>query len=135
MNDNELIIRMEFAPKTYDIDALGIVGNITYVRWLEDLRTEFLNQYLPWEELQSESLVPVLSETNINYQKPVRMGETVTGRLQLNEIGRSVWRLSFEFERDSELVLTAKQSGLFVDSETKKPRQLTEDLRKNIQDP
>ena len=125
-------VEMTFSPKTYDIDALGIVSNITYVRWLEDMRTEFLHENLPWDRLQDEGIGPVLAETNIKYHKAVTMGKEVTGKLWVTEVGRTSWRLKFDFVMDGETVIEAKQSGMFVDLETKKPRRLPEDLRENM---
>ncbi len=71
------ILMLEEAPrtKTYDIDAFGIVSNITYVRWLEDMRTEFLHRYLPWDRLEEDNLAPVLAETNIQYKNAVKIDQ------------------------------------------------------------
>jgi acyl-CoA thioester hydrolase len=123
---------MNFSPKTYDIDALGIVSNITYVRWLEDMRTEYLHENLPWDRLKEEGLAPVLVETNIQYKKPVKMAEEIEGKLRVIEVGRTSWRLQFEFTRGTEVVLTAKQKGMFVDMDSGNPKRLPEDLRSNM---
>jgi len=34
-------VRHSFRVMTYDIDFAGVVSNITYTRWLEDLRNWF----------------------------------------------------------------------------------------------
>jgi len=38
-----LNIDLPITVKTYDIDFMGIVSNISYVRWMEDLRLQFLD--------------------------------------------------------------------------------------------
>lgn len=132
MNCEEWHICMEFSPKVYDIDAVGVVSNITYVRWLEDMRTEFLEQYLSWDRLQEHSIAPVLAETRIHYREPVRMGEDLNGKLRLIEMGNTSWKLEFEFARNSSPVITAEQTGVFVDIDSKNPRPLPESLRSNM---
>lgn len=36
--ERTLNLDMPITVKTYDIDFMGIVSNISYVRWMEDLR-------------------------------------------------------------------------------------------------
>ena len=36
-------IALDLPIKTYDIDFAGIVSNIVYIRWLEDLRLKMIN--------------------------------------------------------------------------------------------
>lgn len=133
MTDDEWTVSITFSPKTYDIDAMGVVSNITYVRWLEDLRTRFLEKNLPWNELQDHGLAPVLAETNIHYKQPLRMGDKTQGKLKLVELGRTTWYLKFLFETDGETIIEAEQSGLFVDTETHRPRKLPQPLKERIE--
>jgi hypothetical protein len=42
-------IQLRFQVRTYDIDYAGIVSNIVYIRWLEDLRLALLDQHVPLE--------------------------------------------------------------------------------------
>ena len=39
-------VQHSFRVMTYDIDFAGIVSNISYIRWLEDLRNLFAEQAL-----------------------------------------------------------------------------------------
>lgn len=126
------LVRMNFSPRTYDIDAFGIVSNITYIRWLEDMRTEFLHQYLPWDRLDEESLAPVLAETNIKYHTALQMDQEAEGKLNMTDHGLTSWQLEFEFDRNGDVIITAEQSGMFVDTETHKPRRLPDDLRDRL---
>jgi acyl-CoA thioester hydrolase len=42
-----MLVELEIKIKAYDIDVMGIVSNIVYVRWFEDLRTLFLIHFYP----------------------------------------------------------------------------------------
>jgi hypothetical protein len=64
-------VELQFKVQTYDIDFAGIVSNQVYIRWLEDLRLEFLDTYAPLDRLLADGLVPVLVSTeNIVQARP-----------------------------------------------------------------
>lgn len=50
-HEGKLVAEKEIEVNNYDIDAMGIVSNIVYVRWFEDLRTVFINQYMNYSEM------------------------------------------------------------------------------------
>jgi len=63
-----LYIDLPITVKTYDIDFMGIVSNITYVRWMEDLRLRFLEVHYPLQKLISELIVPIITQTHYRVQ-------------------------------------------------------------------
>jgi acyl-CoA thioester hydrolase len=42
MKQKPFEVALDLPIKTYDIDFAGIVSNIVYIRWLEDLRLKIL---------------------------------------------------------------------------------------------
>lgn len=38
-----LVVEKEIEVNGYDIDVMGVVSNIVYIRWFEDLRIVFIN--------------------------------------------------------------------------------------------
>jgi acyl-CoA thioester hydrolase len=124
-------IRHEFRVMTYDIDFAGIVSNISYIRWLEDLRNLFAEQALSLGDALRRGIVPALMRTEIDYLAPVRFPDIVTGQMWLAEHGRSKWDLAAEFESQGtgQLVARARQTGVFVSLETLRPVRLPEEYR------
>lgn len=124
-------IRHEFRVMTYDIDFAGIVSNISYIRWLEDLRNVFAEQALSLGDALRRGIAPALMRTEIDYLAPVRFPDSVTGRMWLAEHGRSKWDLAAEFESQGtgQLVARARQTGVFVSLETLRPVRLPEEYR------
>ncbi len=124
-------IQHEFRVMTYDIDFAGIVSNISYIRWLEDLRNLFAEQALSLGDALQRGIAPALMHTEIDYLAPVRFPDIVTGRMWLAEHGRSKWDLAAEFESQGtgQLVARAKQTGVFVSLETLRPVRLPEEYR------
>ena len=125
------IIQHSFKVMTYDIDFAGIVSNISYIRWLEDLRNLFAEQSLSLGDAFQRGIAPALMHTEIDYLAPVRFPDTVIGRMWLSEQGRIKWVLPAEFESQatSKIVARAKQIGVFVALETLRPVRLPKEYR------
>jgi acyl-CoA thioester hydrolase len=120
-----------FPVMTYDIDFAGVVSNITYIRWLEDLRNHFAAQVLPIGEALKRGIAPTLMRTEIDYLAPVRFPDNVEGRMWLAEQGRAKWRLAAEFTSQANGIITARaqQTGVFVSVTTLRPVRLPDEFR------
>ena len=90
-NMNAFEVRLPLPVKTYDIDFAGIVSNIVYVRWLEDLRCEMLTNYLPIEQQLEREFAPVILQTQIEYRKPIKISEKPLGRMWINKMKTLKW--------------------------------------------
>jgi acyl-CoA thioester hydrolase len=124
-------VQHSFRVMTYDIDFAGIVSNISYIRWLEDLRNLFAEQALSIGEALQRGIVPALMHTEIDYLVPVRFPDTVTGRMWMAEQGRSKWVIAAEFQSEArgQLVARAQQIGVFIALETLRPVRLPKEYR------
>ena len=69
--------------RTYDIDFAGIVSNIVFIRWLEDLRLALLDQAYPLVRALAEDVAPILLATRINYRRPVTIADPLVGRIRV----------------------------------------------------
>ncbi|NIM93462.1 MAG: acyl-CoA thioesterase [Anaerolineales bacterium] len=129
-----LEVELEFEAKTYDIDFAGIVSNIVYIRWLEDLRLEMLRQRFPLDAQEMEGVHPLLIRTEVDYRKAVRYGEHLQGRMWVAKGGRVRWTLQAEFIVDGAVAAEARQVGLFVMEDTGKPVRVPAALQKALED-
>lgn len=115
-------VTLELPVRTYDIDFVGIVSNIVYVRWLEDLRLQVLAEHFPLDHaMQTLGISPVLLETHIEYKRPVRLFDRLLGRMWLAEVGRARAILKAEFTVDGELRALARQTTCFIDLTSGRP--------------
>src|SRR3989304_9533031 len=76
-----------FSVKTYDIDFAGLVSNIVYIRWLEDLRLQILAVHYLLDVQLAQGTGPVLVKTEIVYRRPSRIQERPTGRVWGGSMG------------------------------------------------
>jgi acyl-CoA thioester hydrolase len=115
------IVERELPVRTYDIDFAGIVSNIVYVRWLEDLRLAMMAEAYPIARALAEDVAPILLETCIAYERPVTLEDTLKGRIWVARMGRIKWHVGAEFLVGTEVRARARQSGLFVRLSTRRP--------------
>ena len=125
-----LQVDLPITVKTYDIDFMGIVSNISYVRWLEDLRLHVLEVHYPLQKLISELVVPILTQTHIEYKRPLRMHDQVNGSIWMEKFDSSGWVANVEFMVNGKIAATANQGGVFINIGTMKPANPPEDLQK-----
>ena len=116
---------------TYEIDAGQHVSNIAYVQWMEVARLKLLEEIgLPIHEIKAKGFVPALVRTEINYRKPLFIGDEVRVVLWLSELKGASAKMSFEFYNQlHELVATGEQAGLFIRLENQRPHRLSENDR------
>lgn len=128
-----LRVELSFQPKTYDIDFAGHVSNIVYIRWLEDLRMKVLDTYLPLHALMERGIAPVVMRTAIEYKRPVKLFDAVTGTMWASEMGNVKGTLSAEFTVHGNVVATSEQIGVFVRMDSGRPVAFPEEFRRQFE--
>ena len=54
--EGKLVAEKEIEVNNYDIDAMGIVSNIVYVRWFEDLNSIYQSTYELFRDVEKSHL-------------------------------------------------------------------------------
>jgi acyl-CoA thioester hydrolase len=124
-----LLVELTFKVKTYDTDFAGIVHNMVYIRWLEDLRLEILAAHFPMEDQLAANRGPILVKTEVTYQGPLRLFDEPVGRMWVSRLGRVRWEVQAEIVLDDQVAATAMQNGFFADLADLRPVRVPEDLR------
>jgi len=75
-----LEVTLQIPVRTYEIDFAGIVSNIVYIKWLEDLRLKFLEEHFPIHQQIEQGYVPILAGTEIEYKRPIKLIDKVIDR-------------------------------------------------------
>ena len=89
----ELILQVE----DDDIDGLGHVNNVVYLRWVQDVAAAHWRTLAPEDE--QNGLLWVVMRHEIDYLRAVTEGETVTGRTWVGETPKGA-----RFDRHMEFV-------------------------------
>lgn len=116
--------------RTYDIDFAGIVSNIVFIRWLEDLRLGLMEEAYPLIQALAEDVAPILVSTRIVYRRPVTIADPLIGRMRVASLGRVRWRLAAEFVVGDAVHAAAEQEGLFMRLSTRRPIAIPAPIRR-----
>ena len=123
----------EFTVYFFDTDAGGVVHNLTYLRWIEAVRTD-LAEILGWgigEMVAGEHGCPLLTKTEVEYLRPAKLGERVRVISRLGEVGKVRFMVESEVRgAEGQVYCRAKQELVSVDLKTGKAKALREDWRK-----
>lgn len=111
----------------YDTDAGGVVHNASYLRMIEQARTE-LAHAMGWtlSEMRESGLVPVVSRTEIDYLKPALLGDELLIRAQLSGMEKIRFYLEFEIIRtsDQQKLTFCKQTMVTVQLPSGRPKPI-----------
>jgi acyl-CoA thioester hydrolase len=109
-------IEVPIQIKPYEIDFAGVVSNIVYVRWMEDLRMAMISSkhQLPLMSLIEEGVAPAIVRTEVKYRRPLRLGDEVVGHMWFSHMDRRRATLRAEFRVDGKLAASAVQDGVFI---------------------
>lgn len=114
----------EIEVATYDIDFAGVVSNIVYVRWMEDMRLAMTRapHYLPLVSLidNGEGIAPAVTKTEIHYRRAIKLGDQVTGTVWISSLTNRRITGHFEFHANGKLAAYGTQIGCFINIATKK---------------
>lgn len=124
---------MPIRVMTYDIDSALHVSNIVYIRWLEDLRMKVLEENFPIENLVKQGISPVLSRTEIDYQKAIYLLDKPVGRMWMTDMGNLRFTLEAEILLGDEVAASARQEAFFFDVVNKRPVRIPGELVEKYQ--
>ncbi|XHX80182.1 MAG: acyl-CoA thioesterase [Stenomitos frigidus ULC029] len=122
-------IELDLPVKTYDIDFAGVVSNIVYVRWLEDLRLEMLVRHFPLDDQLKQGIAPVIVQTKIDYKLPIRISDHPSGKMWIKTMETLRWRVNAEITVNGKIAALGEQVGLFIDLKNRKPIRMPNRLK------
>ena len=112
----------------YDIDGMFVVSNTVYIKWFEQLRTYFLDKYLPFETIMAQRISPVLQKTIVEYKRPITIHDSPIGKVWIQHLGRAKWQCNFEIWVGEKLHTTGEQYGYFYHIDRKRVVPVPEEL-------
>jgi YbgC/YbaW family acyl-CoA thioester hydrolase len=123
MNSGGKIFKSVLNPiRLGEFDLGGVLFHANYFHLLEELREKFLAACgTPYSSLVSDNSHLAIAESQQKFILPIRYGETVSGELWFEEVGRASlsarYILTVEGERPA-LVHTATTKLVFVSAKT-----------------
>ena len=124
-----LEITLPLPVRTYDIDFAGIVSNIVYVRWFEDMRLAMLDNSFPLTEQLQQGFAPIVLQTKIDYKQSIALGDRPIGKMWIESLESLRWVVSAEIMTGDKISAIGQQMGIFLNLETKKPIKIPERMK------
>lgn len=121
----QLVVRVGEA----DIDALGHVNNVVYLRWVQDVAAAHWRALAPEEE--QASLVWVVTRHEIDYKSAAVLGDEVAVRTWVGEAEGLRFDRHTEILRktDGKLLARARTVWCPIDAATGRPRRVSATVR------
>ncbi|MFC6990236.1 acyl-CoA thioesterase [Haloplanus sp. GCM10025708] len=119
----------ELQVRFRDIDAMHHVNNAVYASYLEQARLEY------YEEVIGVGLTDidtVLVHLEIDYRRPIEMGESPTVHLHLEDIGESSNTMTYEIRTNRGVAATAETVQVFFDPETEQSKPIPGEWREKM---
>jgi YbgC/YbaW family acyl-CoA thioester hydrolase len=111
----------------FDTDCGGVVHNLAYLRMIETCRTRLAaTMGMDLKDMAETRIFPVLTRTEVNYQRPAKLGDWLVVRGWLEELGKARFWCGFEMirETDGQILVTARQALALVQMPEGKPLRL-----------
>lgn len=119
---------IEINIKTEDIDQLGHVNNVVYLRWVQDVAVA--HWYAEASESDKENLLWVVIRHEIDYKRPAFADDIIIARTWVGAASRRAFERHTELIRKSDMKLLARARTLWcpIDANTKKPTDVSADV-------
>ncbi|WP_066833305.1 acyl-CoA thioesterase [Rufibacter ruber] len=119
---------IEIRVTPQEIDALGHVNNVVYLRWVQEVSAAHWAQVAP-PRVQEKFLWVVLRH-EIDFHKPAFLQDTVTGYTWVGEHQGAKFERFVSLYRTAtgELLAAAKTVWCLLDAQTLRPRRIEQEL-------
>ena len=126
---------LRFTVSPADIDEMGHVNNVVYLRWVQDLAVAHWRAAAPPED--QADLLWVVTRHEIDYKRPALPGDEIVGRTWVGRASRLSYERHSELVRASDGRLLVKALTLWcpLDATTRKPKEPREEVRKRFSVP
>ncbi len=115
-----------------DIDELGHVNNVTYVRWVQDAAVAHWTAAAPL--VDRERLLWSVLRHEIDYKQPARLGDQILARTWVGSATRLKFERHTEIVRAADRILLAKATTIWcpVDAQTLRPTPVSSAVRETF---
>lgn len=112
-----------------DIDEMGHVNNVVYLRWVQDVAVAHWSAAAP--AAVQETLRWVVLRHEIDYKRAARLGDGIVARTWVGSASRLRFERHTELLRASDrgLLATARTVWCPIDARTGRPVEVGEDVR------
>jgi acyl-CoA thioester hydrolase len=123
------IFVQRFPVAAGDIDELGHVNNIVYLRYAQDIATAHWRARAAAEDVRA--FVWVVARHEVDYRAPLELGDQVEVRTWVDDAPRgATWARFIEVAKQGQDKPAAqvKSTWVLLDADTRRPRRVTQEM-------
>jgi acyl-CoA thioester hydrolase len=117
----------DFSVESSDIDELGHVNNIAYVRWVQDAAVAHWLEATTSE--QQAKYIWIMLRHEIDYKKQAFENEKITATTWVGEWTAVTCERFVEITRGADLLAKSRTVWCMLDRETYKPTRISSELK------
>jgi acyl-CoA thioester hydrolase len=123
------VFELAISVKPEDIDELGHVNNVSYLRWVQDVAVAHWRSAAPVED--QAKLLWVVVRHEIDYKQPAFLGDEILARTWVGEATRITFERHTELVRSNDQSLLARARTLWcpIDARSGKPTAVSPEVR------
>jgi acyl-CoA thioester hydrolase len=120
---------MPIEIKADDIDQMGHVNNVVYLRWVQELAIAHWRAEAP--KADQEKLLWVVVRHEIDYKRAALPGDGIIGRTWVGKAKRLAFDRHSEILRSSDRKVLARARTVWcpIDAQTRKPTDVSPQVR------
>ncbi|MDD5506182.1 MAG: thioesterase family protein [Candidatus Omnitrophica bacterium] len=118
----------------HDTDCGGVVYYANYLKYLEEARTEYMDQRgLPVKKLAEDGVLFVVARQEIDYKSPAAYGDLIDIKTTVSDIGAAKIEFVYEIKKGAEgkIIASARTILVCVDRGLK-PQAIPDKVREKI---
>lgn len=126
------VFEVEIAVQPEDIDQMGHVNNVVYLRWVQEAATAHWTATASPED--QASLLWVVVRHEIDYLRPAMPGDTIVARTWVGQASKIKFDRFVELRRASDRVVLAKARSVWcpINSQTGRPVAVRAEVRERF---
>ena len=127
------VFEYAFRVSPEDIDRLGHVNNVVYLRYAQDAAVA--HWYAVVDQEHRDSMVWVVRRHEIDYLKPALENDELVARTWVARPSGATLERFIEIRRsgDGEMLASVRSVWVAVDAKSRRPRRVSEELRSIFQ--
>jgi len=118
----------------HDTDCGGVVYYANYLKYMEESRTEFLeNKGFFIKEHAQEGLLFVVAHQEVDYKAPAHYGDILEVASKLTRMSNVKLEFEHEVKNQEEKIICSGKAVLVCVDKDIKPRSIPDELRKRLE--
>lgn len=127
----------EVAVRYNDLDTYGHVNNATYGTYFEEARIDYLRDVVGRDSgdlltATGEGTGIVIANTEIDYERPVRLVDSVAVDVRVPRLGTKSFPFEYELRADGAVAATGETTVVTYDRESQSSRPIPDSWREAI---